>query len=399
MLPLIVVAFACTGILWAQATRAALPDYELDLESQWFPQDAVAGKTSYSGNQHASIAVDWKQDSDDGRWLFELDAFIAWDQRDDHRQRADMRTFALNYYAQDFNVKAGVVTEFWGVTESRHLVDILNQTSLADNIDEEVKLGQPMVKWQTQQDWGNVQFFWLPAFRERLYPEAGNRLTPVRPVDDDTARFASGAKKMHQDFAMRYTNSFGAWDLGLAAFKGTGREPLLDPFFTASGDLVLSPYYEQIDQASLDLQYTSDGLLLKLEALQRHGSRQGSYRAAVAGFEYTQIGLLGSAMDMGYLVEYLYDQRDEQASTPFADDIFLALRLVANNIAQSSVLLGVYQDAHGSSQSWRLEMDTRLSDNLILQLEGQAFRNTASTDLLHNFRQDDYVCMTLRFYF
>ena len=40
----------------------------------------------------------------------------------------------------------GAAKVFWGTAESRHLVDIINQTDAVEDIDEEDKLGQPMVK-------------------------------------------------------------------------------------------------------------------------------------------------------------------------------------------------------------------------------------------------------------
>jgi len=46
----------------------------------------------------------------------------------------------------------GINSVFWRVVESNHLVDILNQTDLIEDIDGEEKLGQPMISLSTQQD-------------------------------------------------------------------------------------------------------------------------------------------------------------------------------------------------------------------------------------------------------
>jgi hypothetical protein len=69
---------------------------------------------------------------------------------------------------------------FWGVTESRHLVDIINQTDLVEDIDEEQNLGQPMVNLLLQRDWGQLDFYLKPWFREPVLElaEAGDRLLP-----------------------------------------------------------------------------------------------------------------------------------------------------------------------------------------------------------------------------
>ena len=44
-------------------------------------------------------------------------------------------------------------TEFWGVTESWHLVDVLNQTDTTPNIDQHVKRGQMTVKASCTAAW------------------------------------------------------------------------------------------------------------------------------------------------------------------------------------------------------------------------------------------------------
>jgi hypothetical protein len=388
---------ALAGAMAVSAEGASIPDVTLALEYQWFAHEAEAA--DYAEDQLLQAAVTWDHLSQDGKWRLDLDAYVAHSRRDDERSRADLRSLSLVYYADRFDIKVGVATEFWGVTESRHLVDIINQTSVVDNLDEEIKLGQPMIKWQTHQDWGNLQLFWLPVFRDRLFPAAGARLSPGLPVDGDTARYASGAERKHQDLALRYAHTLGDWDLGLSYFRGTSRDPLLDVVVNTAGQWVLSPYYEQIEQQSLDLQRTREGLLLKLEAIQRHGSRQGNYHALVTGFEYTQNGLFGTAADLGYIVEYLYDKRGPTANTPFQDDVFAGLRLAFNNIGQTTLLLGMYQDLPDHSQVMRLELDTRLRDNLELSLEGQVFSGVASTDLLYDLRNDDYLRATLRLYF
>ena len=64
----------------------------------------------------------------------------------------------------DLEVKAGAVKVFWGVTESQHLVDVINQADLVENIDSEDKLGQPMINLSWGKDWGTLELFVLPYY-------------------------------------------------------------------------------------------------------------------------------------------------------------------------------------------------------------------------------------------
>ena len=66
-------------------------------------------------------------ESENGHHQFSLIPFARLDGRDDERRHVDLREAYWRYVADDWELLAGVNKVFWGVTESRHLVDILNQ--------------------------------------------------------------------------------------------------------------------------------------------------------------------------------------------------------------------------------------------------------------------------------
>ena len=85
----------------------------------------------------------------------------------------------------------------------------------------------------------------------------------------------------------------------------------------------LLPVYDQIDQVGIDLQYTNDAWLWKLEAIARDGDSH-SFAAAVGGFEYTLYQVSESSADVGLLLEYQYDGRDEFEPVTITDnDVFV----------------------------------------------------------------------------
>ena len=229
-------------------------------------------------------------------------------------------------------MRLGVRKVFWGVTEILHLVDIINQTDLVENIDAEDKLGQPMVNLSLARDWGTLDFFLLPWFRERTFPGNRGRLRAPIVVDTDRTVYESSMEENHIDGAIRYSHSVGAWDIGVAHFIGTGREPTLLPGLDAAGKPILIPLYEQIQQTSLDLLYASDSWLWKMEALYRIGQAPGDFFAWTGGFEYTVSGAFGTGMDLGLLVEAMYDGRGKRATTIFENDIAVGARLGVNDI-------------------------------------------------------------------
>jgi hypothetical protein len=248
-------------------------------------------------------------------------------------------------------------------------------------------------------DWGTLSFFVLPGFRERTFPDDDARLRGALPIASGDATYESDAEEWHVDFAARYAHSFGDWDIGLAHFYGTSREPVLRAATSDTGQPVLRPHYDLIHQTSLDAQYTVDAWLLKLEAMTRSG--QGDrFFAAVGGVEYTFFGISESDIDLGLLAEYLHDGRDDRTpETPFEDDLFLGTRLTLNDVQDTALLAGVILDLDQEERIFSLEFERRLTDHLSLEVEGQVFDNVDSGDVLGGFARDSFVEIRLSWYF
>ncbi|MCH8176682.1 MAG: hypothetical protein IIC09_00495 [Proteobacteria bacterium] len=108
---------------------------------------------------------DWNHGDD--AWSAEL--FLRADDRDDGREHFDIREFYWLHLDGDNEWRVGINTMFWGVTESQHLVDVINQIDQVEGVDGEDKLGQPMVHLKHYEDWGVLDFLVLPGFRERTF--------------------------------------------------------------------------------------------------------------------------------------------------------------------------------------------------------------------------------------
>ena len=322
--------------------------------------------------------------------------FLRLDLDDAERTHADIRELNWLHRGDDWVLRVGIGKVFCGVSESRHLVDIVNQTDLVEDIDQESKLGEPMVHLDLTRSWGNLGLFVLPGFRERVFSATDARLSGGVKIGD--ADFESGAGRAHLDVVARYSATIGGLDFGLAHFHGTSRESRLLPR-GGPGLLKLTPFYDQIDQSSLDLQYTTGPWLLKLEAIRRSGHGDPFF-AMVGGFEYTLNGILDTPADLGFLAEYLYDGRgDGSPPTPFDDDLFLGVRLVLNDVADTTLLVGGVIDRNSNASLLSLELGHRLGEHWRLELEGKAFIGAPRDDPLHGIRQDDHLQVRLARFF
>jgi hypothetical protein len=328
-------------------------------------------------------------------------AFVAFgrvSQYDEARTHADIRELNWQKSGDGYEWRAGIHKVFWGVTESQHLVDIINQTDLVENPDGEDKLGQPMINLTLVRDWGTLDFFVLTGFRERTFPGREGRLRTALPVDTQQAVYESSRGRRRVDYALRWHQTLGDWEVGLAHFSGTSRDPRLLPGVGSDGMPALIPYYDVIDQTSLDAQVTKGAWLWKLETIRRSG--QGpAYAALTAGFEYTLSGILDSGIDLGLLAEYLYDDRGATATTPFQDDVFAGFRLAFNDVSSSEALLGIIVDRDSDARIVSLEMNRRFGKSTKLSLEARWFSGIPATDLLYSQRRDDYAQLELAYYF
>ena len=366
------------------------------LETRYFFNDPVFPGQNDAPEGSLILNPEFRYDTDDGRHQFTFIPFLRQDSRDAKRSHGDIREAWWLYLGDDWEILAGVNKVFWGVTESRHLVDIINQTDLVEDLDQEDKLGQPMVQLSTLRDWGNISFFVLPGFRERTFPGIEGRLRNNPVIDTDNPLYESGSEEYHVDFALRYAHTFDDFDVGAYWFNGTSREPRFVP--NADGS-ALRPLYELIDQIGVDVQYTKDAWLLKFEGITRKGQGK-TFNAAVGGFEYTYYQVFDSNADVGLLFEYLYDGRDRNAPpTSFNDDIFFGLRLALNDVEDSSLLSGVVMDPDSGEHFLSFEAETRVGEDTTLEARLRTFHDAQPRDALRPFVEDDYLQLRLASYF
>ena len=177
------------------SAAAAAGEWQGSVEGEylWFAQDALfpGQEDSYLS---AAVEPEYFHEWNNGYDVFNAKVFYRVDQHDDERTHGDIRELAWLHAASDWEINVGISKVYWGVTESIHLVDIINQTDLVENLDGEDKLGQPMVNLSLIRDWGVVSMFVLPGFRERTFPGVNGRPRFGVPVDTDNPIYESSAE-------------------------------------------------------------------------------------------------------------------------------------------------------------------------------------------------------------
>lgn len=348
---------------------------------------------------------------DDDLHTLTFKPYVRLDSEDDERTHFDVRELSWLTYGDDWELQAGISKVYWGVTESQHLVDVINQTDFVEAPDGEDKLGQPMIRFALIRDWGTLNGFVLPGFRERTFPgEEGRFRTPL-VVDTDNARYQASEKASHIDLALRWAHTLDVYDVGVSWFQGTSRDPLFVPRLNSNLiPVALTPYYPLIQQTGLDVQATFETWLFKLESIYRrydsHIKQQFSVQnledfvALTTGGEYTLYELFDNAWEVGVIAEYQWDSRNDASQALGQNDLFGGARLAFNDAASSELLIGIGQDLdHTSSRSLIAEGSTRWGDSLKLNIDVGLFFSDAPRNISYSFRQDDYVQLGANYYF
>lgn len=388
------------------SATAAAGEWQGSVEGEylWFAQDALftGQEDSYLS---AAVEPEYFHEWNNGYDVFNAKLFYRVDQYDDERTHGDIRELAWLHAASDWEINVGISKVYWGVTESIHLVDIINQTDLVENLDGEDKLGQPMVNLSLIRDWGVVSMFVLPGFRERTFPGVKGRPRFGIPVDTDNAIYESSAEEKHVDFAIRYSHYIGDWEFGIAHFSGTTREPRI---LGVPDTGAVVPVYEQINQTSLDLQATIGSWLWKLESYIRSGQGD-TYTAAAGGFEYTFVGVFGSQTDIGLISEYLYDEREDTIApglsgepvsiSPFENDLTIGIRLTLNDAQSTELLASIIEDLDGDGRTYNLEASRRFGESWTLSIEARGVSDIPLDSALSSFKQDNRVRTKLTYFF
>lgn len=367
-------------------------------EARMFTQD---GAFDFQTDEQFSVSMEaeWYNAWNDGMDSIIFKPFYRIDSADKERQHGDIRELLWLHVGEDWELRTGIGKVYWGVTESQHLVDVINQTDLVESVDGEQKLGQPMIHLSLIKEWGTVDAFVLPWFRESNFASQDGRFRPRLAINDSYALFESGADEKHVDLALRWSHTIEDWDVGLSYFKGTNRDAGFLPAVDANSNVFLRPYYSQMDQFGVDIQATIESWLWKFEAIHRETEAE-SFVSVTAGFEYTIGGIFDTVWDLGLLAEYQYDERDGTIIAPGQNDVFMGARIAFNDEDGTDLLIGIVQDLdRSSSHSGLAEASSRINDNWKWRLDAWFFQSDTNNEVTYSVRQDDFIQFSLEYYF
>ncbi len=366
---------------------------------RYFPDDALyAGQhTSYFS---AYFQPEYYMEWDKGNQMIQFTGFARLDQHDNQSTHADIRELYWKGLTKKWEFSVGFKKIYWGVTESNHLVDIINQIDALEGFDIEQKLGQFMGHASVTTNWGTFDIHAMTGFREMRFPGTEGRPRPPEVINYDLTTFESDQDEFQPELAVRYSHYVGAFDFGLSHFYGTARAPV----FLIAPDSSFFSFYELINQTGLDIQASTGSMLWKFEGIYRVSDRK-TITAYTIGGEYTFSNMFSSGADIGLIVEYSHDDRGEELITALDDDYFFGVRLGLNDAQSTSLLAGVILDADNQTTRYSIKADRRFGSTWKVAIEAVGYANVSmpensdKREFIYLLRNDGFLKASLAKYF
>lgn len=315
------------------------------------------------------------------RWA--ITGFARGDVDDRHRSHVELREASWTWQPGAWQLRGGMLMEFWGVTESNRLVDVVNQRDQREAPDADAKLGQPGIAWTGRAAAGTLEILALAYHRPLAFGFDNGRFRPP-PTFVSAPDYESAAGRRRVDWAGRWSTRARALDIGLSHFWGTSREPAF------RGDETPRPRYSVMHQTGLDAQLTLGALLMKVEAIHRHEDGH-AFGAVTTGGEYALGNVAGTGGDIVVYAELALDQRRARTLTGLDRDLFLAARWSPNDEAGTELTVGGTLDLARGAHVVRIEGSRRWSGNWRLVGETHLIGRQRAPEFGHLMRRDSFV--------
>ncbi|MDC3024313.1 hypothetical protein OA264_02455, partial [Alphaproteobacteria bacterium] len=195
-----------------------------------------------------------------------------YDHHDKERSLFDIPQGYILYFNDNSELKIGKDKVFWGVTELKNLVDIINSPDDASG-EEKAKLGQSLISYSyLNNKIGYVDLVYMPIFHEPSKIGKRGRLRLNLPTINYNTIYEGGAGKKIPSWAFKWQNSFKNSDISFQIFRGTSRNSSILPKLE-NGEIKYFAGHERITQIGSFLQSIYGPIIFKFEGIKRSGQK------------------------------------------------------------------------------------------------------------------------------
>lgn len=344
--PFVLLLLSCTLPTLAFAFGEGEWNSEMATEGTFFAEESETSDTR--SNFSVLLTTEYFEEWNDGADSLVFVPRVRLDQHDPERNSFDIRELVWVHVEDTWEIRTGVQEIAWGVSFMGGLVDVVNQTSMTDDLFGS-KLGQPMVNLSLVQDWGILGLYVLAGFRQATLPGPDSRPgLPFEIATDETEIPLSHREVYGLDYALRWQHAWESFEWALSYFYGTSRDADIDFNYDIAHPGIVSTY-SQVQQLGIELIYIWNGYNFKLESKTLDGASErdkplGMYTAALIGFEYTWDSVFGSDYSVMWDVSYNHDDRKNSLVAIMEKDITALAVLNFNDEFDTRIALGTIWD-------------------------------------------------------
>ena len=332
-----------------------------------------------------------------------IEPTYRYDHHDKERSLFDISQAYFLYFNDYSEFKVGKDKVFWGVTELKNLVDIINSPDDSSGEDKS-KLGQSLISYSyINEKIGFVDLIYMPLFHEPTKIGKRGRLRLNLPTQNYNTTYEGGAGRKVPSWAVKWQNSYGDSDISLQFFRGTSRNSSTLPKLEDS-QIKYFPGHERITQIGTFFQKIYGPIIFKFEGIKRNGQKNAKYErenfySYITGFEYVITRVFDKVWDLNLFTEYSNDDRGSNSTDIFQNDLFLGTRINLNDVEGTEITQTLTLDLNGDGNTGSLEISTRIMESVRLAANYTSHWSVNNKDTLYSFRRDNYLGIKITNYF
>lgn len=307
---------------------------------------------------------------------------FQYDPDNSDRHRIEIEDLYLDYYSDNFELRAGYQIFSWKTVESVSQADFLNQTDLESDFLDAEKLSELAVRLRLipNSDIEQVfELYYIARLRAAQLPVLPNRFSIGTPVFNERAdhTYLDENEEWRPQFAISYQRPFfDNVDTRFFYFNGYNRFPgLITGLPEKNG---LRHQYRPVHKAGMTFQGEIGPWLVKGENVytayqdtlvnQLRERIKPSFFSYTLGFEYTFYSPLIDGHDLGWILELIGDSDSGksfealESFRPFRNHLFTGFRYTFNNVGDRSLLFGTFVDYREGDLLFQIEYEERLME-------------------------------------
>jgi len=380
--------FCLVSLIWlAHFSKAEVHSKgEVALETRVFENDGNPQSIDNAFALKARLEASYKHKISNKKLKEKLRLLGRVDRQDSERRHFIVEEAWVDIKGYPLRIRAGSQMLNWTATEAFHPADIINSRNLDSNIENQEKIGEPMISMTLKFEGGNLTAYYMPIYITPINTSPSSRLSIFDPgtQTDRLVRIGIDGEEDKDEFghqwALKYSRTIDQTDFSLYGVEHLDRHQptaVIDP-----SNLKVVPIYQYVVQFGTTVTHIVDSVILKMEYAHRIYPSPKNKTYFLQSIEKKDFSQLALGLEYGWsnknftettlLIEaqtILGLRKTKRASTSFFQrDMLLGLRHAFNDDMGKELFFSIIFDIERSKEYlFNLSYSQRLSDTISIK--------------------------------